>query len=108
MKTFKEYLNEASGKYELTDETIKVGSTTLRRIKALKSFGKVKAGELGGYIESEKNLSHSGNAWVGDKAQVFGDAKVYDKAEVYGDAKVYGNAKVSGSRKVTGDEEVSS
>ena len=25
MKTFKEFVNEASGKYELTDETIKAG-----------------------------------------------------------------------------------
>ena len=37
-------------KYELTDETKKAGFTTLHRIKALKDFGNVKAGELGGYL----------------------------------------------------------
>ena len=82
------------GKYELTDERIKVNGKTLYRIKALKSFGKVRAGDLGGYIQSEKNLSHDGNAWVYDNAQVAGNAKVYGNAQVYGSAQVYGNAQV--------------
>lgn len=34
-------------KYELTDETIQIGSRTLYRIKALTDFGDVAAGELG-------------------------------------------------------------
>ena len=56
----------------------------LFRIEATKDLKKhnVKAGDIGGYIEKESNLS--GNAWV------YGDAKVYDNAEVYGDAKVCG------------------
>lgn len=61
----------------------------LFRIKALISFGNVKKGELGGYVEKEENLSHSGNAWVS------GDARVYGNAEVSGNAEVYGNAWVS-------------
>ena len=51
-------------KYELTDETIEVYGTALHRIKALKDFGNVKKGELGGYVESEHNLSQEGNCWV--------------------------------------------
>ena len=58
-------------KYEMTEETIEVNGRTLHRIKALKDFGDVKKGELGGYIESEKNLNENGNAWV------YGDARVY-------------------------------
>lgn len=51
-------------KFELTtDNKIHFGRK-LFRIKALVSFGNVKAGDLGGYVESEKNLSQSGNAWV--------------------------------------------
>lgn len=59
-------------KYQLTDETLVVNGRTLHRIRALKSFGDVIAGELGGWIESEKNLSHGGNARVFGNAQVCG------------------------------------
>ena len=49
-------------KYELTDETINHYGVVLHRIKALRSFGDVKAGDLGGFIESEDNLSQEGMA----------------------------------------------
>ena len=42
----------------------------LFRVIALKDFRLVKKGEIGGFIESEKNLSQSGNAWVFGNAQV--------------------------------------
>lgn len=48
----------------------------LFRIKALISFDNVKKGELGGYVEKEENLSHSGDAWVSGNARVSGDARV--------------------------------
>lgn len=44
-------------KYELTDNTIEYNEKTLYQIKALKDFVDVKAGDLGGYIEKESNLS---------------------------------------------------
>ena len=69
-------------KYELTDEIIVKYGSTLHRIKALKDFGNVKTGELGGYIESGSNLSQEGNCWV------CGNAEVYDNAEVCGNAEV--------------------
>ena len=59
-------------KYELTDETQEWNGRTLHRIRALADFGDVKAGELGGWIEKEENLSHNGNAWVYGDAQVYG------------------------------------
>ena len=96
-------------KYELTTDTKIVLGKKLFRIKALVSFGNVKAGDLGGYVERENNLSHEGKAWVyGDAevsgdAEVFGDAKVSGNAKVFGDAKVYGKAWVSGNAKVFGD-----
>lgn len=55
-------------KYKLTDETTTVRNVVLCRIRALKDFGDVKAGELGGYIEKEENLSQEGNAKVSDNA----------------------------------------
>lgn len=68
-------------KYELTDETIDVSGTTLHRIKALKDFGNVKKGELGGYVESEYNLSQIGNCWVYGNARVCGDAELCGNAD---------------------------
>lgn len=82
-------------KYELTEESIDFEGTTLHRIRAIRSFNDVKAGDLGGFIEKESNLSHGGNAWVYDRARVYGkakvsgDARIYDKAQVYHNAKIY-------------------
>ena len=82
-------------KYELLkDDSIKVGETTLYRIRALRDFKDVKAGDLGGYIESEENLSHEGNCWVYDSARVCGNAQVYDNAVVYAHANIAGNARI--------------
>lgn len=67
-------------KYELTNEHIDAYGTRLYRIRALIDFGDVKAGDLGGYVESENNLSHDGNAWV------YGNAWVSDNARVSGNA----------------------
>ena len=93
-------------KYELTDETIDVSGTTLHRIKALKDFGNVKKGELGGYVESEYNLSQIGNCWVYGNARVCGDAELCGNAKVCGKARVCGNAEVCGNAWVYGNAEV--
>jgi len=73
-------------KYELlTDDTVTApNGATLYRIRSLVAIAALglPAGKLGGYIEAEKNLAHSGDAWVG------GDAHVYGNAKVYGDARV--------------------
>ena len=58
-------------KYKLTEKCKYVQGVKLYRIEALKDFGDVKKGDLGGWAESEKNLSQHGNAWVSDNALVF-------------------------------------
>jgi hypothetical protein len=90
-------------KYELTTGTKVINGVELHRIKALKSFGNVEKGELGGWVESEKNLSQYGNAWVGEDAMVSDNATVCGNAIVYGNAKVGGNAWVFGNAKVFGN-----
>ena len=86
-------------KYELVqDDTVKtLDGRTLFRIRALVAIGQhVAAGDLGGYVESEKNLAQVfGNAWVYGDAWVYGNARVYGDAWVNGNAQVYGNARVS-------------
>ena len=102
-------MKEQQKKYELTGEFIEHWSgKKLYRIRALVSFGVVVAGQLGGFVESEKNLdqSLSGDAWVYGNARVYGDAWVSGDAEVSGDARVYGNAWVSGDAEVYGDARV--
>ena len=70
-------------KYELTSETKIVFGHILYRIKALSSFGYVSAGDLGGFLESEKNLSQNGNAWVSGNAEVSGDARVSEIGAIF-------------------------
>jgi hypothetical protein len=90
-------------KYELTKETISIEGHTIHRIRALRDFGDVKAGDLGGYVESEENLSHDGNCWIYDDAKVFGHAKVLDNALIYNITEVSDNAEVSDHARVFGD-----
>jgi len=82
-------------KYEFTGETKDMHNCTFRQIR------RISDGEVGGWIESEKNLSHEGDAWVSGNAMVSGNALVS------GNAKVSGNAWVSGTSKVFGDAWVS-
>lgn len=92
-----------SKKYKLTDETINLNGVTLYRIEALKYFGEIKKGDKGGFIESENNLAHEGDAWVSDNAHVYGDACVFNNAHVYGNAFVSGYAQVYGDAFVYGN-----
>ena len=62
-------------KYEFTGKEMHVFGRTLKQIVCVTAFASVSVGDIGGWIGSEKNLSHDGNAWV------------------YGDARVYGNAR---------------
>ena len=72
----------------------------LFRIIALKDFGFIKKGELGGLIEKESNLSQKNECWIHENASVTGNAKVFGNALVSGDAEVSGNALVFGYAKV--------
>ena len=95
-------------KYELTDEILEVGERLLHRIKALRDFGDVRKSDIGGWIESEYNLSYDDDCWVYgeakvyDDAEIYGNAKVCDFAEVFGEANVYAYAEVNGCARVCG------
>lgn len=82
------------------------------QIQALISFSDVEEGDLGGFIQSEANLSQEGDCWiydnslVKDKARVRGNAKVkyssyiQDQAVVFEHALV-ANSFISGSAAIT-------
>lgn len=92
-------------KYEFTSETKEFSGHTLHRIRAVRDFDTefchVKAGDLGGWIESEKNLDQDYTAWVADEAMVFEKACVSEEACVSGHAQVFGEAIVTGGAEVT-------
>ena len=79
---------------------MKVGTVILHRIECVEAFADVKAGDKGGWIEKESNLSQKGYAWVRDDAKVFGHAWIYENAKVYGNAHVFDNVWVHGNAHV--------
>jgi carbonic anhydrase/acetyltransferase-like protein (isoleucine patch superfamily) len=108
-------------KYEfVAGDELNIGGRVLKRIRALIAIPRhnVAIGDFGGYLESESNLSHEGDAWVygraqvcgrawvGGNARVYGNALVFDNALVYGDAVVGGDALVYGDAEVYGNAEV--
>ena len=85
-------------KYKLTDETIEFNGVKLYRIEALKDFSLVKKGDKGGFVQSERNLSHDGDCWI------FVDSKVLEESSVSGNATyVYGNSVIMGYARILGD-----
>ena len=94
---------EESKKYKLTDETKVYNGKTLYRIQALKDFDFIHKGEVGGFVESEKNLWQEGNCWIYDNAMVFDDARVTGDADVSDNAVVCGNSLIAGLAFVYGN-----
>ena len=92
-------------KYEFTGEILNCLGRILHRIRALRDFGNVKAGDIGGWIEKEENLSHEGNCWVYDEAEVYGAAVIEDEAVIRDKAVVGGRAVVGGKAVVIRTED---
>ena len=96
-------------KYELAkDHVITINGNTLYRIRALRSFADVKVGDLGGYVEHERNLSHAGYCWVRDNAMAYdltrvtGNAQLCDSVKAFENSRIGGNAVMQGKSIVKG------
>ena len=87
-------------KYKISNEAIIDNMKTLYRIEALRDFGDVKAGDRGGFIEKESNLSHDGNCWVFNCAEISGDARVLDNALVFNGAEIGGKTVLRGEARI--------
>ncbi len=87
------------------------------RIQALKTVnGRVGAGTLGGFVQSEGNLSQEGACWIYDDAACYDDAVVEQDAELHdgataadfaiitGDACLYGRAWAGGDCRIESGE----
>lgn len=70
------------------------------RIRAIKDFGRVKEGQIGGIVCGEQNLSQDGTCWIDfdssvtDNASVWGNAQVTKGSRLIGNARVYGDASI--------------
>jgi len=95
-------------KYKLTDNTIQHNGKTLYQIQALKDIilYNIKKGELGGYVESEDNLSQEDFCWIADDAKVYDNAKVSEHALIYNNAQIYQNAQIVGTVEISGNAQV--
>ena len=106
-------------KHFILTEEFKINSDGVKlfRIQCTRKIPTVNIGDLGGFIEKEKNLSGNawveqdaevyGNAWVSGNARVYGNAEVSGYTLVYGNAWVFGNARIYDIAKVSGNAEVS-
>ena len=92
-------------KYKLTTKTKLIDGHKVYRIKALKSFDtiigrRVNKGDLGGWVESEANLSQDGKCWL------FDDAAGYENSRRTGNSVGYDRSQQSGnSEHITGYDE---
>lgn len=89
-------------KYELTSTKIElVDGTVLYQIRACKTFFcqsmKIKKGELGGWIKSEKNLSQEGSCWVSENSQLRDNVVVKDNALITSTEPMENDAIISGN-----------
>ena len=118
-----------NNKYELTNIKYQHFEFTLYQIRALKDFGNIKAGQLGGFVSGYHNLSQNGLSWCYPEcfcyinAKIMGDAQafggwvwnkailkeestckdscfIYDSAECFGQSIIMGEACCSGFSKI--------
>ena len=95
----------SNNKYEITDISHEE-YPFLHRIRALRDVGaEVKAGDLGGFVESESNLSTvpGDNAWIYEDAIAAGDAYVDQNATLQGKAVACDQAYISQNALLAGN-----
>jgi len=61
----------------------------------------VKAGDVGGWISSEANLSQKGSCWISPNTIVVENARIEENAFIYGESIISGSSKVNGRAEVT-------
>lgn len=89
----------------LTDKFGERRTVKLYQIQALRSFGTVREGDIGGYVARgsrdergrEPNLDHRGNCWIGDNAMAYSHAVIKGDAILCGAATARGRAVITDS-----------
>lgn len=77
-------------KYKIRTDLLKVvNDVTLYRIEAVADFKHAKKGELGGYVQNEKNLSQFGDAWVSDDAKVCNNSDYFVTKNIWSSGRYF-------------------
>jgi len=87
-------------KYEFTGEVKKVSvydcdriyGVDVRQVRAIRDFGTVHTGDIGGWISSEYNLSHTGTCWIGPNIAITENGMVLHDAICRGDGVISGRS----------------
>lgn len=85
------------------DPKLVIDGKELYRIKALKNFGEVRDGDIGGWVENYSNLSQEGTCWLFDDAMVYDKAYVFEDAELHHHAIAYGTECNIGGKSIITD-----
>lgn len=91
-------------KYRLTSNTKYFKGVYLQQIKAVRDFGDIQKGTLGGFVRSTDNLSQEGLCWIDETSIVAENAHVSGDAQITRYSKVHGHAKVSEEATVNNSE----
>ena len=88
-------------KYKITDIEMSWHDHILHRIESLKDFtlinGKeIRKGDLGGWVESENNLSQEGLCWIYDECKMYENARRSGNSIGYGNSLQFGNSQQYG------------
>lgn len=83
-------------KYEFTGETKLYNGVTLHQIRAVSTSLIYYEGAIGGWIQSERNLSHDGTAWIHSDTHVYGDVVVKGSSNIK-NSEISGEGVIDGS-----------
>lgn len=93
-------------KYELYPDYDYSKGAPLMRVRALRDFGDVKKGDLGGVVSGEHNLPQSGDCWLSYWCKLLGQSTLSDDAQLKGRVTVVDNVSISDRVIVAGDSMV--
>ena len=101
-----DFIERENGKWRIIPEhdskfqkKLIAGDKPVYRIQALKDFGDVKAGDLGGFVSDTNCLSAIGDCWIYDNSIVL-------DARIEGDVKIKGDSIISNGAKIINDVEL--
>ena len=93
-------------KYELTDNYDYCQGRKVFQIRALRKVRDgVYPGDLGGWIESEDNLSQEGGCWV-ENVAITTDESSNEYVEIYGTTRITGDEHIAGSAKISCNKDI--
>ena len=95
-------VDSGTTKYLLLQEGRAGATGPVRRIVAVRPGPWGPAGTAGGFITADTNLSHEGDCWIYDNAEVSENARVSDNAQVRDDTLVWGSAQIRDDARVRG------